>query len=282
MSGSFLHDSESVYKRNGHFAVFNQFGAKLDFHNQTSDEDYYAWLDAMIVDIGRLVPGAEIAEKSYARAEPRMNTGVYYDTADYRLLQMRLILRTTCNKKTHAFCAFKQGEDEHQVRRDHRYVFEGEEKATIQQAPASPESAAIVQRLLRRTDIEHPGTHLARLTGIRGEELTPSMCLEQYRHPFFVWLDKRDALRCSMDRVQVYDLRLPEAARVRCAFSEVELPIYPHIDDEMAMDPRVPELIQILSDSLTTRFGVQRIDTSKYERGAVALGLGRRAADAVS
>src|SRR6266853_1126294 len=91
-----------VYTRRGNFAVFNQLGLKLDFKSTTSDKEYYDWLDAMIVDIGRLVPGAKIAEKSYARAEPRLNTGVYYDTPDYRLLKGGLVLRTTCNRKTHA------------------------------------------------------------------------------------------------------------------------------------------------------------------------------------
>ena len=110
--------SESVYKREGNFAVFNQLGVKLDFSSTTGDPEYYDWLDHMILDIGRLVPGAEIAEKSYARAEPRLNTGVYYDTLDYRLLNGGMVLRTTCNKKTHAFCAFKLDEDERNVRRD--------------------------------------------------------------------------------------------------------------------------------------------------------------------
>jgi hypothetical protein len=274
MNATSLIPGEHVYTRTGSFAVFNQFGVKLDFSDATSDAVYYAWLDAMTADIGRLVPGAEIAEKSYARTEPRKNIGVYYDTADYRLLRSRLILRTTCNKKTHAFCAFKQGEDERHVRRDHRYVFEGEEKSTIQAAPTSPAAVAIVTRLLVRDDIEHPGTHLNRLTGIHGGELSPSMCLEQYRHPFFVWLDKRDALRCSMDRVQVFDLRVPEDQQERRGYSEVELPIYPHIDEDMARDPRVGALIRVLCESLSQTFGVATIDTSKYERGAALLGLG--------
>jgi hypothetical protein len=263
--------NESVYTREGNFAVFNQLGVKLDFSNTTSDVDYYAWLDKMILEIGRLVPGSEIAEKSYARAEPRLNTGVYYDTLDYRLLKQGLVLRTTCNRKTHAFCAFKQAEDDRHVRRDHRYVFEGTEKSTIQNAPTSPESAAVVKTLLARKDFEHPGTHLEKITGIRGEDLTPAVCLEQYRHPFFVWLDKRDALRCSMDRVQVYNLRLPEHERERQLFSEIELPIYPHIEDEVAKDSRVPELIRVLSDSLHDSFGLTLITDSKYLRAAKAL-----------
>ena len=229
------------------------------------------------MEIGRLVPGAEIAEKSYARAEPRLNTGVYYDTSDYALLKNGMVLRTTCNRKTHAFCAFKLDEDEHHVRRDHRYIFEGEEKSAIQNDPTSPEAAAIVKRLLARDDFEHPGVHLARETGIRGGDLIPAVCLEQYRHPFFAWLDKRDALRCSMDRVQVYNLRLPEEERERQAFSEIELPVYPHIDDEVAKDPRLLELIEVLSASLRERFGLRLIEDSKYQRAASLLGMGTQA-----
>jgi hypothetical protein len=272
-----LPEGEAVYTRKGNFAVFNQLGVKLDFSSATSNEEYYDWLDRMKADIGRLVRGAEIAEKSYARAEPRLNTGVYYDTADYRLLHGGMVLRTTCNRKTHAFCAFKLDEDERHVRRDHRFVFEGEEKSTIQNDPTSPEAVAIVKRLLARQDIEHPGTHLARATGIQGEELSPAVCLEQYRHPFFVWLDKRDALRCSMDRVQVYNLRLPVQKQVKQPFSEIELPVYPHIEEEVAKDPRVLQLIQVLSDSLHERFGLNLITDSKYQRAADALGI-RRAA----
>jgi hypothetical protein len=269
---------EAVYTRKGNFAVFNQLGVKLDFSSATTKEDYYDWLDSMKAEIGRLVPGAEIAEKSYARAEPRLNTGVYYDTSNYRLLNGGMVLRTTCNRKTHAFCAFKLDEDEHHVRRDHRYVFEGEEKSTIQNGPTSPEAIAIVKRLLAREDLEHPGTHLRNATGIRGEDLTPAICLEQYRHPFFVWLDKKDALRCSMDRVEVYNLRLPETQRERRPFSEIELPLYPHIEEEVVKDPRVLQLITVLSDSLCDRFGLKLIVDSKYQRAADALGIERKKA----
>jgi hypothetical protein len=272
-----MSSSADVYTRTGNFAVFNQLGAKLDFSSSTSDKDYYNWLDCMIGQIGSLVPGSEIAEKSYARTEPRLNTGVYYDTEDYRLLKEGMVLRTTCNRKTHAFCAFKLAENEGNIRRDHRFVFEGIEKSTIQNAPTSPESIAAVRALLARKDIEHPGTHLQRSTGIRGEDLTPALCLEQYRHPFFVWLDKRDALRCSMDRVEVFDLRLPDQERQRQKFSEIELPIYPHIDDDMARDPRVLDLIRALSDSLCERFGLKLITESKYQRAAQILGIGSAA-----
>src|SRR6266568_516649 len=93
---------------------------------------YFDWLDGVIAGIGRLIPGAAIREKANDRLDPRRNTGVYYDTSDYRLLHSHMVLRTTSNPKTHAFCAFKYGADDNDVRRDHRYVFDGEEKKTIQ------------------------------------------------------------------------------------------------------------------------------------------------------
>lgn len=264
---------EGVYSRSGSFAVFNQRDIKLEFKDSTSKAEYYRWLDDMTAQIGRLVPGAEIAEKSYARAEPRINTDVYYDTADYRLLHDGMVLRTTCNKNSHAFCAFKLAEGDHDVRRDHRYMFEGDDKLAIQTAPTSPQAVAIMKRLLARNDLEHPGLHLARATGIRASDLAPAICLEQYRHPFFVWLDGRDALRCSMDRAQVYNLRVA-GVPVRHPFSEIELPIYPHIEDEIAKDARVGELIQVLGQSLRLRFGVELITRSKYQRAARALQIG--------
>jgi hypothetical protein len=266
--------ADPIYARTGDFAVFNQLGVKLVFPNEVSNEEYYTWLDDMHRKVGTLVKGAEIAEKSYARAEPRLNTGVYYDTEDHRLLRAGAVLRTTCNIKTHAFCAFKLSEDEHNVRRDHRYSFDGEDKATIQKAPTSPEAVAAVKRLLARTDIEHPGTHLRERFGITGDDLTPAVCLRQYRHPFFVWIDKKDALRCSMDRVKVHNMRLPEADRNEVPFSEVELPVYPHLDDDIANDPRLIEVIEALADSLRTRFGIAPIADSKYQRAANALGIG--------
>ena len=270
-----IHAEEPIYSRTGDFAVFNQPGVKLAFSDDTTDEDYYAWLDDMHVRIGDLVPGAEIAEKSYARTEPRLNTGTYYDTENYCLLRTGAVLRTTCNIKTHAFCEFELSEDENSVRRDHRYVFEGEDKANIQRAPSAPEAVAAVKRLLARTDIEHPGTHLREKFGLMGNDLSPALGLEQYRHPFFVWLDKQDALRCSMDRVTVYDLRLPEEPRVRKTYSKIELPVYPHVDDKVAHDPRLIRLIETLTASLSDRFGIEAVLESKYERGADVLGLSR-------
>ncbi|WP_017537076.1 hypothetical protein [Nocardiopsis halophila] len=266
-------DGEPVYSREGGFAVFNQLGVKLDFPESVSDTDYYAWLDDTKAAIGSLVEGAEIAEKSYARTEPRMNTGVYYDTADHRLLRGDMVLRTTCNIKTHAFCAFKFGADEHGVRRDHRYSFEGQDKRTVQLQPDSPEAAAVVQRLLAREDIDQPGVHLRKATGLTGDDLFPAIRLRQFRHPFFVWVDGRDALRCTMDRARVVDLRAPDPEATEASFSEVEFPVYPRLDADMARDPRVPRLIRVLSDLLQERFGVDYVADSKYRRAARALGM---------
>ncbi|BCM66547.1 MULTISPECIES: hypothetical protein [Streptomyces] len=265
--------ADPIYARTGDFAVFNQLGLKLAFPNDVSKEDYYAWLDTMHEKVGTMVKGAEIAEKSYARKEPRLNTGVYYDTDDYRLLRAGAVLRTTCNIKTHAFCAFKLSEDEHNVRRDHRYSFDGEDKLTIQQAPTSPEAQAAVKRLLARTDIEHPGIHLREKFGITGDDLSPAVCLRQYRHPFFVWIDKKDALRCSMDRVRVHSMRRPDGEEHEVPFSEIELPVYPHLDEEMANDPRLIQLIEALAESLRSWFGIEPISESKYQRAAQVLGL---------
>lgn len=264
---------EAVYTRAGAFVVFNQLGVKHELSPEIADGDWYAWLDDMIARVGDMVSGAEIAEKSYARAAPRLNTGIYYDTPDRRLLRAGAVLRTTCNKQTHAFCAFKEPDDGHGVRRDHRYVFEGEEKAMIQDAPASPEAAAIVGRLLAREDIEHPGTHLRRRYRIAGHELTPSICLEQYRHPFFVWIDGRDALRCSMDRASVHDLRAAgDGPPRRATFGEVEFPVYPHLEPEIADDPRLLALIDALSTALQARYDAPRTTRNKYQRAAMALG----------
>ncbi len=80
-----------------------------------------------------------------------------------------------------------------------------------------------------------------------------------------------------MDRVQVYNLRLPVEEREKQPFSEIELPIYPHIEEDVAKDPRVLELIRVLSDSLHDRFGLKLITDSKYQRAASALGIRREA-----
>jgi hypothetical protein len=266
---------EAVYRKQADVVVFNQLAVKIAM-DSVSNAEYFAWLDRLTREIGDLVPGAQIAEKEKARTSPPLNTAVYYDTDDYRILPTGALLRTSCNRITHAFCAFKMAQDDHSVRRDHRYVFDGKEKRTVQQAPTSEEAVAIVRRLLSRKDIEHPGTFLERCYGIRGEDLWPAIGLDDLRYTFFVWLDGRDALRCSIDRAEVWDLRLPDQERDRKPFSEVEFAIYPRIDPEVSRDARVVELIQVLSEALRAEFGVEVTTDIKYQRGAKALGIYER------
>lgn len=263
---------DAVYRKTGSIVFFNQLAVKVEM-DEVSNEAYYAWLDRTHSCIGSWVKGASIAEKPGARLSPPLNVAVYYDTPDYRILPTGALLRTSCNRITHAFCAFKLSQDEHSVRNDHRYVFDGEEKRTIQLAPASKEAVAVVKRLLARTDIEHPGTFLSRHLGIDPTLLLPAVCLEDYRYTFFVWLDGHDALRCSIDRFHVSDLRLPEWARERKPISEVELAVYPRIDPEIAKSPRVVELIDVLARSLCDTFGVHVTTDIKYQRAARHLGI---------
>jgi hypothetical protein len=261
-----------VFERSGDFIVFNQLGVKIPM-DSVSNEDYYSWLDEMIARIGSIVPGAEIAEKRRARTSPPLNTAIYYDTPDYQILPTGALLRTSCNKITHAFCAFKAPADDHRVRRDHRYVFQGSEKLTIQQAPDSPEAVALVRRLLARDDIQHPGVYLRQTCGIDPEAAEPTIRLDDYRFTFFAWLDGRDALRCSMDRFDVSDLRLTEATRTRERLAEVELSIYPRVALEVVRDPRMLALIGMLSNSLCETFQTSPTSQIKYQRSARALGI---------
>jgi hypothetical protein len=263
---------DDVYAHKDSIVLFNQLAVKIEM-DSVSNSSYYAWLDRMRRDVGQLVPGAEIAEKEDARKSPPLNRAVYYDTVDYKILPTGALLRTSCNIITHAFCAFKYAEDEHGVRGDYRYVFGGEEKRIIQTSPTSKEAVAIVSNLMARTDIRHPGTYLEECYGISGKTLTPSICLDDYRYTFFVWLDKRDALRCSIDRAHVSNLRLPEEERREMPVSEVELAIYPHIDPEVARDRRVVQLIEALAGSLCGEFCVRATTDIKYQRGARVLGL---------
>lgn len=264
---------EPIFVRRDDFIVFNQFGVKLVLDRDLPKDDYFAWLDDVTVRIGDLVPGAMIAEKEYARAQPRLNTGVYYDTPDRDLLRIGAVLRTTCNRITHAFCAFKEPASASGVRRDHRHVFDGDEKLAIQTDPTSAEAQAAVERLLRRDDIEHPGVHLRDRYGIDPSTLTPSIRVAQLRHPFFVWLDGRDALRCVMDHADVDDLRLSVDERVVRWFKELELPVYPRIEAEVAADPRTVELIKVLAAEAQAGLAGELTVDNKYQRAATELGL---------
>jgi len=263
--------SEPVFAKRGDLAFFQQLGVKVDLTG-ISSAAYFAWLDQAKRRIPELVPGAEIAEKPDARVCPVLNTGIYYDTLDYQIVSTGAFLRTT-SAITHAFCAFKRPRDEHDVRTDHRYYFQGREKHALQCAPTSAEAVAVVKRLLARTDIEHPGTFLYRYCGIRPTELEPAIIIKRYISTFYVWIDKRDALRCPMDRVYVADLRMPPGDRHLRGFREVELVIYPRIAADVARDPRVVELIECLARLLREDLGAQTTNDIKYQRGIGALGI---------
>jgi hypothetical protein len=264
---------EHVYGKQGELVAFNQLAVKIKMDGVDNDA-YFGWLDRITDAIGRQVQGAQIAEKPSARTQPPLNTAIYYDTTNYRILPTGALLRTSCNKITHAFCAFKDVEDAHGVRNDNRYVFDGEEKRTIQAAPASEAAVSIVKRLLRRKDIVHPGTRLRERHGIDPEALAPAIMLESLRFTFFAWLDGQDALRCSIDRYQVSNLRLRAEDRTKKPLSEVELAIYPRIGPTIAADKRVVLLIETLRDSLCREFGVSSTKHIKYQRSATALGIG--------
>jgi len=253
--------------------VFRQLAVKIDMDG-VSDAEYFSWLDCMIRETGTEFQGVEFLEKEGVRTNPPLNTAVYYDTTDYKLLPSGALLRTSCNKVTHAFCAFKMPEDEYGNRLDRRHVFEGAEKLQIQTAPFSKESIAIVKRLLARTDIEQPGTFLQREYGISPDEMMPAVVLFGHRSTFYVGLDGYDVLRCSIDRSEVMDYRHDIEASATKAFREVEVSIYPRIRKEISGDPRVIPLIRYLTNTLTTRFSRPIIQAIKYQRAAMVLGIG--------
>lgn len=263
--------NDPVYTKSADGVVFNQLALKIQM-DAVANEQYFSWLDGMRARIGDLIPGACIVEKDGARHSPPLNTAVYYDTADYKILPTGALLRTSCNKITHAFCAFKMTEDRHAVRRDHRYVFADEEKRAIQADPTSQQAVAIVKRLLLRNDIKHPGSYLESELGIKAATVFPALALDDYRFTFFCWLDGQDALRCSVDRAYTWNLRGPPT-RDKKSFSEVELAIYPRVSAEVARDERVPRLIQTLAEDLCDRFETKITKDIKYQRAAKQLGL---------
>lgn len=264
--------AEPIFVRRGDFIVFNQLGVKLELPDELSMPTYFRWLDRMRSILGGAVDGAEIAEKQYARTKPRLNVGVYYDTPKLDLARLGAVLRTTCNKITHAFCAYKEAPTADGVRRDHRYVFAGEEKACIQTDPTSHEAISIVTRLLARREIEQPGKYLYERLGIDPQTLQPSIRIALLRHPFFVWLDGKDSLRCVMDCAVVSDLRNPNGNDN--GFLELELPLYPRIDPVVAADPRTVQLIEVLRADAENRLGAVLTTKNKYQRAAAVLGLG--------
>jgi hypothetical protein len=262
---------DQVYFRDAEVVRFNQLAVKIEM-DAVSQAQYWRWLDDVISRASDLVPGSAIMEKPEARTKPPLNTAVYYDSPTYAVLPTGALIRTSCNVVTHAFCAFKAPECRSGVRADHRYVFQGVEKATIQRAPASPEAVKIVRTLLGRKDIAHPGRYLEAQLGIDPTTVTPAVVLKSYRYTFFGWLDGRDALRCSIDRYFVENYRAQKAAEP-VPISEVELAVYPRISADVAADPRVIELIRALVDSLVDTFGVSQTHKIKYQRAAEALGI---------
>lgn len=261
-----------VFKVNEGYNIFNQLAVKINM-DHVSDKAYFQWLD----EVGHLIPqvisGTTFLEKDGVRETPPLNTAVYYDTKDYALLPTGALLRTSCNVRTHAFCAFKMPEDKHGNRLDRRHVFEGEQKLTIQQAPYSDEAISIVKGLLSRTDIDHPGTFLKQEFNISAQDLSPAMVLFGNRSTFFVRLDDMDVLRCSIDRSEVMDYRKDKEGQNKKKFREVEISIYPRISQEIVNDPRVIELINYMTNSLIGSFQTKVIYDIKYQRGAKELGI---------
>ncbi|MDE2793157.1 MAG: hypothetical protein OXI81_22455 [Paracoccaceae bacterium] len=261
-----------IYEKSGHRTVFFQLARKVEM-DHVSNASYYSWLDDEKAAVGNSVRGAQIVEKSDARENPPLNTAIYYDTAGLDILPTGALLRTSCNKITHAFCAFKGKEDKYGVRRDNRHVFDGEEKRAIQRDPSGDRAVSIVRSLMARTDIDHPGNHLERETGICPTSLYPALLLDDLRYTFYVWLDEMDSLRCSIDRAQVRSLREGIGNPEYVPVAEVEIAIYPRISDEVARDPRVVEVIDYLTNSLVERFGSRVTKMIKYQRAAAVLDM---------
>lgn len=265
-------ESEPVFAVNEGYNTFNQLAIKVNM-DHVDDKSYFKWLDDMIENLPEEIKGSRILEKEGVRDTPPVNTAVYYDTEDYKLLPTGSLLRTSCSILTHAFCAFKLAEDEKGNRLDRRHVFEGEEKKTIQHEPYSDKSINIVKKLLARQDIEQPGTFLKQEFNIIPEQISPALVLFGSRSTFFVRLDEYDVLRCSIDRSDVADYRKDPECKNRKNFRECEISIYPRISSEISSDPRVIEMIRFLTNSLQERFNTEVLYDIKYQRGAKLLGF---------
>lgn len=272
---SLVVDTEgSVHEKHGEYNIFRQLAVKL-FADHITDEEYYKWLDEVPLELKSRFPSVEFKERDWVRANPPLNTAVYYDTPHYDILPTGALLRTSCSRLTHAFCAFKMPEDSTGNRLDRRHVFEGEEKATIQNDPSGPSAVGIVKSLISRHDVDQPGTFLKMATGISPEQLSPALVLKGHRTTFYVLIDGYDVLRCSIDRSSVFDFRSGKDAEDPTnweSFREVELSLYPRISDEIKGDPRVVQVIEALRDSLINRFDTHVIYDIKYQRGMKLLG----------
>lgn len=272
---SLVVDTEgSVHEKHGEYNIFRQLAVKV-FADHITDEEYYKWLDEVPLELKSRFPSVEFKERDWVRASPPLNTAVYYDTPHYDILPTGALLRTSCSRLTHAFCAFKMPEDSTGNRLDRRHVFEGEEKASIQNDPSGPEAVAIVKSLITRHDVDQPGTFLKMATGISPDQLSPALVLKGHRTTFYVLIDGYDVLRCSIDRSSVFDFRSGKVAEDPTnwkSFREVELSLYPRISDEIKGDPRVVQVIEALRDSLINRFDTHVIYDIKYQRGMKLLG----------
>lgn len=265
-------EGNPVFKINNGHNIFNQLAVKVDM-NDIEDEDYFSWLDQIIKTTTEKDPNVIFLEKEEVRENPPLNTAVYYDTSDYKLLPTGALLRTSCSILTHAFCAFKMPEDTHGNRLDRRHVFEDENKKTIQLAPYSIDSINIVKGLLSRTDIDHPGIFLKQEFNISSDELSPAMVLFGKRSTFYVRLNGYDILRCSIDRSTVFDYRQDLEEKNKKTFREVEISIYPRISPEIADDKRIIKIINFFVESLKQHFQKEVIYEIKYQRGAKMLGF---------
>ncbi|MBS1206812.1 MAG: hypothetical protein H6R25_3711 [Proteobacteria bacterium] len=269
-------DSEgSIHEKHDEYNVFRQLAVKVVADN-INDHDYYEWLDTIPATTKIDFPTSEFKERDWVRDNPPLNTAVYYDTDNYDILPTGALLRTSCSKLTHAFCAFKMPEDDTGNRLDRRHVFEGLEKSTIQNDPAGDKSISIVKGLISRKDIDQPGTFLEKATGIDASTLHPAMILRGHRTTFYVLLDGYDVLRCSIDRSAVFNFRSDADQEDESnwkKFREIELSLYPRISDKIKNDPRVIQLIEYLRDSLIHKFNTNVIYEIKYQRGMKLLGL---------
>src|SRR5438874_2419966 len=106
-----------IFKVNEGYNIFNQLAVKIDM-DDVPDEAYFEWLDKVSELTSQIIPRTTFLEKEGVRETPPLNTAVYYDTEDYTLLPTGALLRTSCNVRTHAFCAFKMPEDAHGNRLD--------------------------------------------------------------------------------------------------------------------------------------------------------------------
>ena len=265
-------EDNPVFKKGKGHNAFNQLAVKIKM-DHVSDDAYFKWLDQYIKNTSEENENYTFLEKEGVRTEPPLNTAVYYDTKDHMLLPTGALLRTSCNKITHAFCAFKLPEDSYGNRLDRRYVFEGNEKKIIQMHPYSSEAVKIVKGLLSRTDIDHPGYYFEKHFGISTDSLFPSVILFGHRSTFYALIDGMDALRCSIDRSEVFDIRKDPNKKNLKQFREVELSIYPRISEKLSSDSRVIELINDMKDSLIDTFNTEVIYEIKYQRAAQLLGI---------